>query len=272
MFSFNITRRSLLTGQVAGTHQRIDQAARYAMTPLLKKGAYFPSQKEINKFEGRKGPDGLKAKSPGTDDPSHFIDPNHPKDAVLLMLIKDHYFGLKEALKAKDNVRASFEAAWMAHFIVDGLTPAHHFPMEDTVNAMMGEKDFFTFFNKPIKGIMRGDSARNFFKNNWRYWGVNGLMSRHLAFEYGVAMNVATTSYKKIAPEITSEDLAKFDLEKDFLAFLKEINKLDLYGRFAKDGWTPEISNEVEKVLLPAIVRVVALAWASAVPPTKRKK
>ena len=48
-----------------------------------------------------------------------YIDPNHPKDAVLLMLIKDHYFGLKEALKAKDNVTANGNPSGIATTIID---------------------------------------------------------------------------------------------------------------------------------------------------------
>ena len=271
MFSITITKRSLLTGRIAGTHQKLDQAARIVMNPLLKKGQYFPSAKEIIKFEGRKGPDGLKTKSPGMDNPSHFIDPNHPRKSELLMLIKDHYHGLEEALKSKDRVRSAFEAAWLAHYIVDGLTPAHHFPVEDTVNAMMGEKEFFTIFKKPFKGLIRGDTARSFIKNNWRYWGVNGLMSRHIAFEYGVAILCGTTPMRRYKPEITEKDLENFNLEKEFLAFLKEINKLDLYGRFAKEGWTSSMSKEIEKLLLPAIIWVVALAWLSAIPKKGKK-
>ncbi len=270
MLSFTFTR-TLLTGKIAGTHQRLDQAARVAMNPLLKRGDFFPSSKEILKFEGRKGPDGLKMKSPTEDNPSHFIDPKHPKNSELLMLIKDHYHGLEEALKSKDRVRASFEAAWMAHFITDGLTPAHHFPIEDTVKSMMGEKEFFKIFNKPFKGILRGDTTRAFFRNNWRYWGVKGLMSRHIAFEYGAAIVCGTTPIKRYVPKIDDKDLENFDLEKEFLAFLKEVDRLDLYGRFAKNGWSRELSNEVEKLLFPAIVRVIALAWASALPRNRKK-
>lgn len=270
MLSFTFIR-TLLTGKIAGTHQRIDQAARMAMNPLLKRGDFFPSAKEIIKFEGRRGPDGLKMKSPMDDNPSHFIDPKHPRKSELLMLVKDHYHGLEEALRSKDRVRASFEAAWMAHFITDGLTPAHHFPIEKTVKSMMGEKEFFTIFDKPFKGILRGDTTRGFFRNNWRYWGVNGLMSRHVAFEYGAAIVCGTNRINKFVPELTEKDLENFDLEKEFLAFLKEINKLDFYGRFAKNGWSRELSNEVEKLLLPSIVRVVALAWASALPRRGKK-
>ncbi len=271
MFSFAVTKRSLLTGRIVGTHQKIDQAARIAMSPLIKRGSYFPSAKEILKFEGKKGPDGLKAKSPGIDDPSHFIDPKHPKKSELMMLIKDHYHGLEEALRTKDRVRAGFEAAWVAHFITDGLTPAHHFPIQDTVDSMMGEKEFLKIFGKPFKGLMRGETTRSFFKNNWRYWGVNGIMSRHLAFEYGCAMVCTMYPMRRYAPKITQNDLKNFDLEKEFLAFLKEIDKLDLYRRFAREGWTHQMTNEVEKLLLPAIIRVIALTWASAIPKKGKK-
>lgn len=270
MLSFTFTR-TLLTGKIAGTHQRLDQSARIAMNPLIKKGDFFPTQKEILKFEGRKGPDSLKYKSPTEDNPSHFIDPKHPRDSELLKLIKDHYHGLEEALKSKDRVRASFEASWMAHFITDGLTPSHHFPIEDTVKSMMGEKEFFKIFDKPFKGILRGETTRGFFRNNWRYWGVNGLMSRHIAFEYGCAIVCGTTRINRFTPKLTEKDLENFDIEKEFLAFLEEVNNLDLYRRFAKYGWSRKISNEVEKLLFPAIIRVIALAWASALPKNRKK-
>ena len=258
-------KRSLLTGRLSGTHQRLDSASRKTLSTLLKRGEYFPSAKEIIHFEGRHGPDGLKLKCIGVDEVEHFILPE-TENPKLIEDMKDRYANLKIALKEKNNVRAAFEAAWLAHLITDGLTPAHHVPFHETVDEMMGEKEFLEIFGKPIKGIMRGETAREAAKNNWKYWGVNGLMSRHVAFEYGVAVIVSFTPTKRYLPKVTKKDLENFDLERDFRAFLKEINKLDLYGTFAEKGWTPKLTSEVEKLLLPAIVRMIALAWASAIP------
>lgn len=258
-------KRSLLTGQVAGTHQKLDQIARKAMTPFLKKGDFFPTSKEILHFEGRRGPDGLKLKSLGVDEPEHFINPGDSSSA-LVDEIKNHYHNLKTALAAKDRTRAAFEAAWLAHFLTDGLTPAHHYPFHESVDEMMGEKEFLAIFGKPVAGVMRGDSLLEAAKNNWKYWGVNGLMSRHVAFEVGVNILVARVPNSRLTPEITASDIENFDLLAEFNTFLTEIANLNLYGRFAKDGWTPKISQEVEKLLIPAIIRMILLSWLSALP------
>lgn len=54
-------------------------------------------------------------------------------------MIEDHIVNLTEALKADNYQRAAFEAAWMAHAITDGLTPAHHYPFEEKLEELRGE-------------------------------------------------------------------------------------------------------------------------------------
>ena len=61
-----------LSGKIMGTHQLLDQAARQTLGQYLPAGRYFPSSKEIIYFEGMRGPDGLKRKSPEQDDLSHM--------------------------------------------------------------------------------------------------------------------------------------------------------------------------------------------------------
>lgn len=265
MFSaVTVKKRTPLTGQLTGTHQRLDQVARRSLSPLLKRGVYFPSSKEILHFEGYRGPDGLKLKSDdGSDEPDHFILPDE-ENPELIKELKNHWYNLSEALKEKNNVRSAFEAAWLAHLIADGLTPAHHVPYQETVEEMMGEKEFLKIFGKPITGIMRGNTTLEAAKNNWKYWGVNGLMSRHVAFEYGVALIVTSLPPRRYAPLLSKADLENFELEREFKAFLEEINKLDMYGRFARSGWTPKLTHDVQNLLLPSIIRLIALAWASA--------
>src|SRR5665213_2450772 len=105
-----------------GVHQRFDTAAYHMIEPFLPAGT-FPELKDILHFEGYNGPDGLKVKSPGVAEPSHFYDPATDTGEVP-MHITNHYDGLVASLKEVDMVRAAFEAAWMAHYICDGLTPA----------------------------------------------------------------------------------------------------------------------------------------------------
>ena len=74
MFSTTaIAKGTKFSGRVMGTHQRLDQAARRSLGQILPHSKYFPSSKEIVHFEGIRGPDGLKRKSPGIDEPSHML-------------------------------------------------------------------------------------------------------------------------------------------------------------------------------------------------------
>ena len=79
-------------GKITGTHQKIDRSARWLLNkkmPIAQRK--FPSYDEIVYFEGYRGPDGLKRKSPGVDEPSHFIQPDND-DGILIGYIDDHFY------------------------------------------------------------------------------------------------------------------------------------------------------------------------------------
>src|SRR6266403_1491378 len=92
-----------------GIHQRFDMAAYKMIKPYLPEGA-FPAIKQIVHFEGYNGPDGLKVKSRGKNEPSHLYDPVTDTGEVPHH-IAGHYTGLVESLKKADLIRAAFEAA-----------------------------------------------------------------------------------------------------------------------------------------------------------------
>src|SRR5688572_32264698 len=127
-----------LTGRMIGAHQKVDRLARANLRQLLPDDSKFPSTKLILHFEGINGPDAIKRKSPAKDEPWHYYDPFDVKDEQLLDLIKEHYNHLVSQLKAGNEERVAFEAAWLAHALVDGLTPAHHFPYEEKLSELMG--------------------------------------------------------------------------------------------------------------------------------------
>ncbi|MBR3220302.1 hypothetical protein IKF76_00325 [Candidatus Saccharibacteria bacterium] len=266
-----LIKNSKHSGKLVGSHQRIDRIARKLLTPHLKKGQYFPSTKEILAFEGTHGPDGLKRKSPGVDEPMHFIIPEKD-DGQLIKMILDHQYNLRRALKADNRVRTAFEAAWMAHAIADGLTPAHHFPYNDAVDELMTEKEFFKVFGTPIKGIMHGRSLAETARNNWLYWGANGYMSKHIAFEYGIAITMASLPDRIFLPKLYSRDFKEIDLKWEFYHTLARIHKLDMYTKFRHKGWNTELALETKEILLPEIIRLITLAWASCLPDDKPAK
>ena len=174
------------SGKLIGTHQKLDKSARLLLGQNLAVARSFPIAKEILRFEGMQGPDGLKRKSPGVDEPEHFILPDND-DGVLIGYIRDHHWNLVQALKKGDRVRASFEAAWMAHAITDGLTPAHHYPFREKRDELVGDADYAKVFGVELKGVSKGDNFAETMRKNWLFMGAGGLMTKHIAFEYGVA-------------------------------------------------------------------------------------
>lgn len=265
MYSTLSLSKNSKTGKITGTHQKLDRAARSFLGQFLAENTIFPTVKEIVYFEGMRGPDGLKRKSPGVDEPWHFVIPEND-DGQLIKTILDHQYNLRRAFKTKNQVRMAFEAAWLAHAVTDGLTPAHHFPLSEATDELMTEKDFVKIFGQPIKGIMRGENALQAARNNWLYWGAGGYMSKHVAFEYGVAITTTSLPRRKLNPKLTAKDLKNINLKKEFYNSLAKINDLDMYSRFRQDGWTTELALEVTDILLPEIVKIIMLSWASAVP------
>ena len=269
--TIGLLKHSKRGGKLTGTHQRLDRAARAWLTQLAP-GVDFPSAKEIIYFEGMRGPDGLKRKSPGQDESLHFILPD-ADDGKLVREMLDHQYNLRKALKAGDRVRASFEAAWLAHVITDGLTPAHHFPYQEAVKELMSEKEYATIFGQPIKGIMRGDSLAEAARNNWLYWGAEGLMTKHIAFEYGVALVAAPLRNKALTPVLKPAELrqlkthaAELDLKTEFYKSLHKIDNLKMYDRFRQKGWNAELALESKEILLPEIVKMITIGWLSSLP------
>src|ERR1700704_2913005 len=120
-----------ISGRLFGAHQKIDRLSRNSLRDLAKHDAAFPGARAILHFEGVNGPDAIKRKSPARDEPWHFMSPFDSADTQLVDAITGHYDPLVAALKSKENERAAFEAAWLAHALVDGLTPAHHYPYEE---------------------------------------------------------------------------------------------------------------------------------------------
>ncbi|MGZ6005753.1 MAG: hypothetical protein ACXWLH_06465, partial [Candidatus Saccharimonadales bacterium] len=177
------TTLTKLSGRVMGAHQKIDRIARRHLTIMTGTAIPFPSIKNILHFEGKNGPDGIKRKSPARDEPWHFYSPFNDKDSGLPELIQQHYKLLVKHLKDKNNERASFEAAWLAHALVDGLTPAHHHPYEEELSDIRGTNVKRKTVKEKI--VMPGDNRREQVKNNWKMWGPKGLISTHGMFEIG---------------------------------------------------------------------------------------
>ena len=249
------------SGNLMGVHQKIDRVARKQIEQFLPSQINFPSAKEILQFEGKNGPDGIKHKSPAVDEPWHFINPDDPKDTNLLDMVDQHVSNLTKALVDGNMSRASFEAAWMAHAVTDGLTPPHHFPMEEKLEEIRGEGlETRNSFLK--KNLMPGDGLKQKVKNNWQYWGAKGIMTTHFAFEIGVA---TTVPYQRFSKAVPDDDIIKhvrhIGYRKYFYNQIQEVSRLNMYKKFMRNGWNRRLAKQTNNQLMPIIVRTVLIGW-----------
>lgn len=250
------------------THQRLIRAARRAITPHVKSGIIFPPAKQIIHFEGKNGPDGLASKHSIDDQPHDFINPNDPKDRALIAEVKDHIHNLHAALKKNNPVRANFEAAWLSHIVIDGLTPAHHQPFKEQLKQI-DPRDAHEIDSRLKRIFYSGDSTLDSFINNWKRLGPRGIGTNHMMFEAGIELLVMPMSPRHLAKvQISSSDIKKIKAGKFTDIYLSTIKKIDarhMFERYEQSSWTTDLAADVREILIPATVRMVALAWLAAI-------
>lgn len=250
-----------LSGRIMGAHQKFDRVARNQLAWLIADDSLFPKSRKILHFEGRKGPDAIKRKSPAQDEPWHYYSPFDDDDSQLLELIDGHFKKLVTALKDKNQERVAFEAAWLAHAIVDGLTPAHHYPYEQKLSEIRGEA-IETRDSIKKKIIISGDNRRDQIKKNWKVWGPKGLLTTHGVFELGIASIIAPLSLTNSAPTdsevINAQEIGPISLFKNTA---REIAVLDMFKRFMNKGWSTKLILDVRNKLAPSIAKTVTLSW-----------
>jgi hypothetical protein len=254
-----------LSGRLLGAHQKIDRLARSGLGKMLHDSQHFPAIRQILHFEGVNGPDAIKRKSPAKDEPWHYFTPFDRADVKLVELIAAHYDQLVKALKAYDDIRAAFEAAWLAHAIVDGLTPAHHYPYEEKLTELRGGEGLETRISIREKLVMPGTTRRQQVSNNWKMWGPKGLLTTHGMFEWGVSLMIAPLPHGVLMPASAEvEELYEYGIAELFRRKAQEVAALAMYEEFYKQGWTPRLVRLARKRLAPAIVQTVTLAWYGA--------
>jgi hypothetical protein len=258
------------SGRVMGAHQKFDRVARKHLSKLLIDNTAFPKARNILYFEGKRGPDGIKIKSPAQDEPWHYYNPFNDEDTQIIELITHHYKRLVKELKANNQERVAFEAAWLAHAIVDGLTPAHHYPFTEKLTELRGE-GVETRTTIRTKLFIPGLNRREKLKNNWQVWGTKGLMTTHVSFELGVASIIAPLSFSDSLPKKTDLQTAlKIGAIEVFKRTAREIAVLDIYTRYYEKGWSPKLAYDVRHKLGPMIISCLTKVWFAALVDAKK--
>jgi hypothetical protein len=245
-------------------HQKLDKVAHRHLKQLAP-GGFFPDIKQIVHFEGGNGPDGAKLKRQiDVEQPWHFIDPHNDKDTKLEKQIQYHYAQLVANLKMKDEVRSAFEAAWLAHALVDGLTPAHHYPYEEELELLRGE-DRNTRKGIVGRAFVKGDTVRQSMSKSLKLVGPKGLITNHALFEAGAYAIIAPLKLKNAMP--SPDDIAKVQeigIITEFKILVRDIAGFKIYDRFCRTGWTRGLSQDIKQQLAPRMAKIITLAWYSA--------
>jgi hypothetical protein len=253
------------SGRIIGAHQKLDRVARRALEYAVP-GNSFPTIKEILQFEGKNGPDGIKSKSPAQDEPWHYYDPMDPRDTQLIKMIERHGKNLAAAIKKGEREKAAFEAAWQAHAIVDGLTPAHHFPLAERLEELRGEGiETRTSIKEKLIIKGEGDTTSEILAKNWEMWGAKGVMTTHGLYELGVAAIIAPLRLRRgYTTKAERQRVLKDGIVSVFQEAAREIYELKMYDRFSRKGWTRKLARETREQLAPIVVKTIALAWFEA--------
>ncbi|MDL2342072.1 MAG: hypothetical protein QFB87_03275 [Patescibacteria group bacterium] len=246
-------------------HQKLDRIAYGHLQTLLPESGFFPKLSTVLHFEGPNGPDAPKLKNhEHIEQPWHFIDPMDVTDTLLHDLIDGHYEQLVLALRARDEIRAGFEAAWLAHALVDGLTPAHHYPYEKELAELRGEE---RHTRKGLVGraYVKGDTVRESVLRSFKLIGPKGLLTTHALFEAGAYAVMAPLRLKRALPSPKDIELVStHGIVGLFRQLAEEVSDLKLYERYSVGGWTQRLSRDIRQELAPRMVRAILLAWFTA--------
>lgn len=247
-------------------HQKLDRVSRRHLRRYLPQDAFFPGGVQITYFEGKRGPDSAKLKRQVQgEQPWHFIDPFNPDDTELHGLIGVHYDGLVKALRAKDEVQAAFQAAWLAHALVDGLTPAHHYPYEEELERLRGGESRHTREGLTGRLYVKSPSIRESVLMSTKLVGPKGLLTNHAMFEAGAYALIRPLSLNSGRPSKAElDEVLKKGVVEVFKRQAREVADLRLYDRFIAGGWTPRLARQVRKEMAPRMVRMITLAWYCA--------
>lgn len=246
-------------------HQKIDRVAHRHLRALIGRDTFFARLHDIYHFEGKNGPDATKLKNKeNVEQPWHFINPLDIADTDLHRYIDDHYTALVKALRAKDPVRSAFEASWLAHALVDGLTPAHHYPYEQELELLRGEARH-SRMGLVGRAYVKGETRRESLRLSFQLIGPKGLLTSHAMFEGGAYTIIAPLRLTRAMP--TREELDKIrqmGVVEYFREQASEIARFRMYERFIKKGWTARLSRDIRRELAPRMVRMVTVAWYAA--------
>ncbi len=194
----------------------------------------FIKLKEIFKYDGAYGPDRLWMKGERATSESYY-NPMNGQGGALKQIIR-HYSEAKERMI--NNLPWAKDFTWMSHFVVDVLSPSHHF----------GHKI------KPRK------KYRDWEDPYFHRINPASLRNRHMIFEamingwqiFGRRFKPKFEELEKIRGEEVSEFIRKT---------VDKVRALGLYEEFLERGFNRRLWHRVNEELIPKIDYALGVVW-----------
>ena len=122
---FSYLKIKNLDFNVYGTHQKINKKAYKLIFRHLTKNKLFPNYFKINMYSGTVGPDAISFKQKSKYS-WHCYNPENKLGKACIITQKYYNLLVKELTKQRTKFgKAARYAAFMSHFAVDALNPAH---------------------------------------------------------------------------------------------------------------------------------------------------
>ncbi len=234
MFSGVMGRK--VTVPLFSTHHLLNRLAYTLLPKTLEK----PSLEAIQHYSGHYGPDGDALRWTGKDS-AHAYNPDTGEGGALKETSK-HLKKASIALGKKHLEQAAYHFAYVSHFIVDALTPAHHVGWKKQV---IGSHDW----EDP----------------HWDYRKFS--FNPHVQFELKSALCLPW-SMKRIVDRAYKMSLKPKEIAGLMKEKVSEVHDKSLLSRFIKKE---DISYNLRRKLFPSMVTNITAAWGSVLDNVKNE-
>ncbi len=199
--------------------------------------AQFIKLKDIYKYDGGYGPDRLWCRGERSTSESYFNPTNGEGGA--LKQIAEHY--RRTVQRAAKNLAWGKDFTWMSHFVVDALSPAHHFGTYR--KARRKHHDWHDPYFNYIDNMKSPKNKHPFFEGLINFWQVFSKRE--------------TPVFDQL--EMVDEN----KVEIFMLNMIFKVRELKIYEEYVERGWSRDLWRRIKTKLIPQIEYALAVVWLS---------
>ncbi|OGY85127.1 MAG: hypothetical protein A3F54_04340 [Candidatus Kerfeldbacteria bacterium RIFCSPHIGHO2_12_FULL_48_17] len=255
MFSGLLTRYVNL--DFLSTHHIINRIAydhifsrgRFFRKRLARKREQFPSLESIQNFSGYEGPDGGWLRGE-TKESEHTFNPVSEQGHAL-EAVSTQYQELVQSLRNGDARGSARNAAYLSHYVVDALDPAHHIGQHSAKHPVYNWEDPYLLSGAPF---------------------LYNFPKRHMWFEFRSACFLYWQQ-KRYALRRFHIPRRRTDVAHILRAFkrrVRHVHRLNIYEKFFHKDLHVTAKQHILRVMFPMMITSVSHFWLSALFQTRR--